>query len=54
MGRLNSLGIIHAIRNQNDMQEASSAYKDIDVVMANQKDLVEIKTKLLPIAVIKG
>ena len=54
VGRLNSLGIIHAIRNQNDMQEASSAYKDIDVVMANQKDLVEIKTKLLPIAVIKG
>jgi tRNA-splicing ligase RtcB len=52
--RLNALGIIHAIRTQNDMQEASAAYKDIEEVMANQIDLVKIKTRLLPVAVIKG
>lgn len=52
--RLESQGIIHAIRNQSDMQEATGAYKNIDEVMSQQKDLVAIKTKLLPVAVIKG
>lgn len=51
---LESKGIVHAIRCQNDMQEASSAYKDIEEVIANELDLVKIKTKLLPVAVIKG
>ena len=51
---LNAKGIIHAIRCQGDMQEASGAYKDIDTVIANESDLVKVKTKLLPIAVIKG
>lgn len=45
---------VHAIRCQNDMQEASGAYKDIEEVIANELDLVKVKTKLLPIAVIKG
>ena len=36
------------------MQEASGAYKDIDEVIANEADLVRVKTKLLPVAVIKG
>ena len=49
-----ALGIIHAIRNQNDMQEASGAYKDIETVIANEADLVKVKTRLLPVAVIKG
>ena len=52
--RLDALGIIHAIRNQNDMQEASGAYKDIETVIANEADLVKVKTRLLPEAVIKG
>jgi tRNA-splicing ligase RtcB len=52
--RLNERGIIHAIRCQKDMQEASGAYKDIDTVIANQTDLVNVKTRLMPIAVIKG
>ena len=51
---LEAKGIIHAIRCQDDMQEASGAYKDIDTVIANEADLVKVKTKLLPIAVIKG
>ena len=52
--RLDALGIIHAIRNQNDMQESSGAYKDIETVIANEADLVKVKTRLLPVAVIKG
>ena len=51
---LEAKGIIHAIRSQNDMQEASGAYKDIEAVIANESDLVKVKTRLLPIAVIKG
>lgn len=37
-----------------DLSEAPGAYKDIDSVMENQKDLVEIVHKLEPIAVLKG
>ena len=51
---LESKGIVHAIRCQDDMQEASGAYKDIEEVIANELDLVKVKTRLLPIAVIKG
>lgn len=51
---LDAQGIIHAIRNRNDLEEAASAYKDIDEVMANQADLVRPVTALSPIAVIKG
>ncbi len=36
------------------LDEAPDAYKDIDRVMANQRDLVEAVTELKPIAVIKG
>ncbi|MBQ7279282.1 MAG: RtcB family protein [Bacteroidales bacterium] len=52
--RLDEQGIIHAIRYQKDLEEAASAYKDIESVIANELDLVKIKTRLLPIAVIKG
>lgn len=54
VNRLESQGIIHAIRSQNDMQEASGAYKDIEEVINNELDLVRICTRLLPVAVIKG
>lgn len=37
-----------------DFGEAPQAYKDIDVVMENQKDLVEIVVELKPLAVVKG
>jgi tRNA-splicing ligase RtcB len=52
--KLEDQGIIHAIRGKRDLDEASGAYKDIDVVMKNQKDLVEILVELQPLAVIKG
>lgn len=51
---LEAKGIVHAIRCQDDMQEASGAYKDIEEVIANESDLIMVKTRLLPIAVIKG
>lgn len=54
VAQLEAKGIVHAIRCQNDMQEASSAYKDIETVIKNELDLVKVKTRLLPIAVIKG
>ncbi|MDD2731430.1 MAG: RtcB family protein [Candidatus Portnoybacteria bacterium] len=46
--------IIGAPRTQNDLEEAPGAYKDIDEVMENQKDLVKILVELTPLAVIKG
>jgi tRNA-splicing ligase RtcB len=47
-------GIIHSIRGTKDLDEAPGAYKDIDMVMEEQKDLVGILVKLTPLAVIKG
>lgn len=51
---LDDQGIIHGIRNITDLDEAPSAYKDIDEVMKNQEDLVDIIFQLSPLAVIKG
>lgn len=52
--KLDDQGIIHAIRGKKDLDEASGAYKSIDVVMKNQKYLVEVLVELTPLAVIKG
>jgi len=52
--KLNDQGILHSIRGVKDLDEASGAYKPIDVVMENQKDLVDILVELTPLGVIKG
>jgi tRNA-splicing ligase RtcB len=52
--KLDKQGIIHSIKSQSDLEEASSAYKNISQVMAFQSDLVKIKVELNPLAVIKG
>jgi tRNA-splicing ligase RtcB len=52
--KMEDRGIIHGIRTIKDLDEAAGAYKNIDVVMENQKDLVEILVELQPLAVIKG
>lgn len=52
--RLDDFGVIHSIRNKEDLDEAAGAYKNIAKVMANQSDLVEIMVELRPLAVIKG
>jgi len=54
-GEIAKMGnVIHGIRHQEDLDEAAGAYKDIDVVMANQSDLVEVCERLTPLAVMKG
>ena len=52
--KLEDKGILHAIRGKDDLEEAAGAYKDIETVMDNQKDLVKILVKLEPLGVIKG
>lgn len=52
--KLDSRDIIHEVRNKCNLDEASSAYKDIDIVIEEQKDLVDIFVKLTPLGVIKG
>lgn len=52
--KMDAKGIIHGMQKQSDLDEAASAYKDIDQVIALESDLVKVKTKLEPIAVIKG
>ncbi|MGF1583995.1 MAG: RtcB family protein [Bacteroidales bacterium] len=51
---LDDKGIIHSLLRQNDLDEATSAYKDINLVMKLQEDLVDLDTELQPLAVVKG
>ncbi len=51
---LDKLGILHGIRSKRDLDEAAGAYKDIEKVLENQKDLVEVLVSLTPLGVIKG
>ena len=52
--KLDSQGILHAIRGKDDLDEAPGAYKDINEVMDSQMDLVSIVHTLTPLAVVKG
>jgi tRNA-splicing ligase RtcB (3'-phosphate/5'-hydroxy nucleic acid ligase) len=45
--------VVFGIRD-GDYDEMPQAYKDIDMVMANQSDLVEPEVRLTPMAVVKG
>lgn len=47
-------GIVHGLRGKKNLDEAPGAYKDIDEVMENQKDLTNILVCLHPIGSIKG
>jgi len=51
---LEDAGVLHSIRGVGDLDEAPSAYKDIEEVIESQKDLVEVAEKLYPLAVVKG
>lgn len=51
---LNKQNIIHDVDSIDKLDEAPSAYKNIDTVMSNQNDLVEIVVELKPLAVMKG
>jgi len=52
--KLDEQGIIHAIRNEKDLDEAPGSYKDIKEVISSQLDLITPVVKLSPLAVIKG
>ena len=52
--KLDSKGVLHSIRGVANLDEAPGAYKPIGVVMEEQEDLVEIVTKLEPLAVLKA
>ncbi len=54
IARLDGMGIIHCMRSEKDLDEASGAYKDIDMVMEQQKDLVEKLVELHPLVIVKG
>jgi tRNA-splicing ligase RtcB len=47
-------GIVHDIDSIKALDEAPGAYKNIEQVMENQKDLVKIIVKLKPLGVLKG
>ncbi|KKK88239.1 hypothetical protein LCGC14_2745170, partial [marine sediment metagenome] len=47
-------GIIHDMESEDKLDEAPGAYKDINIVMNNQEDLVKILVELKPLAVVKG
>jgi tRNA-splicing ligase RtcB len=51
---LDEQGIIHAVRTVDDLEEAAGAYKDISIVMENQRDLADAMVELSPLAVIKA
>ena len=52
--RLDQQHILHSLRHRSDLEEAPGAYKDIEEVIDNQRDLVEIVVELQPLAVLKG
>lgn len=52
--KMDALGVVHGIRHESDLDEAPGAYKDIDIVIQNQCDLVEVVTRLTPVGVVKG
>lgn len=51
---LNDQNIVHGIKTTAHLDEAPNAYKDIDQVMENQRDLAKILVELKPLAVMKG
>lgn len=51
---LEEIGVVHGLTGRGNLDEAPSAYKDIEEVMANQVDLCNIETVLTPILSIKG
>jgi len=54
VGRMDRMGIVHSVRAINNLDEAPGAYKDIDLVMYEQQDLVEVMFKLTPLGTMKG
>lgn len=54
IAQLDKQGIVHGIRSKQDLEECTSAYKDIYQVLKDEEDLVKPIVRLQPIAVLKG
>jgi tRNA-splicing ligase RtcB len=54
IAQLDQQGIVHGIRSKQDLEECTSAYKDIYQVLTDEEDLVKPIVRLQPIAVLKG
>ncbi|MDR2401117.1 MAG: RtcB family protein [Deferribacteraceae bacterium] len=52
--KLNDLGVLHSLNHKSGLDEAPSAYKDIETVMRQQEDLASILVRLTPLAAVKG
>ncbi len=52
--QMDERGILHSLRGAGDLDEAPGSYKDIELVMAQQTDLVEVAVTLQPLGVVKG
>lgn len=52
--QLDDAGVISVGDAKDFIDECPLAYKDIDAVIANEQDLVEVMTKLKPVASVKG
>ena len=48
------LGIVHRASKSGLVEESGWSYKDVNVVMASQSELVETVRRLRPLAVLKG
>ena len=53
IAKMDAQGIIHGMRNQDDLDEASGSYKDITNVISQQLDLIDVLVELKPVASIK-
>jgi tRNA-splicing ligase RtcB len=51
---MDSQNIVHFMKQQDQLDEAPGAYKNIKTVMNNQADLVRPLHQLWPIMVLKG
>ncbi len=47
-------GVVHGLDDASGLDEAPSAYKDIDAVIAAQSDLLRVRHRLVPLASVKG
>ena len=50
IAKMDAQGIIHGMRNQDDLDEASGSYKDIENVISQQLDLIDVLVELKPVA----
>ena len=51
---LDKLGILHSVHDVDNLDEAPGSYKDIRLVMEEQKELIVVVDELIPLANVKA